>query len=91
MNWIRIDGLAMTNNKCLHLYHSITASADNLICYKINTVHLVRVTRKIRFDFVRFEVPDLCATINRRSKRDLYQTHLERGVFTCANKEPRVR
>jgi hypothetical protein len=46
--------------KCLHLYHTITASTDNLICHKINAVHFVGVTRKVRLDFVRFEVPDLC-------------------------------
>jgi hypothetical protein len=49
----------MTNVECLHFHHSITASADNFICYKINTVYFVRVTRKIRLDFVRFEVPNL--------------------------------
>ena len=49
----------MTNVRSLHFHHTIAASADNLICYKINTVHFVRVTRKVRLDFVRFEVPNL--------------------------------
>ena len=47
-------------SKCLHFYHPITASANNLICHKIDTVHLVCVTRKVCLDFVRLEIPNLC-------------------------------
>lgn len=47
------------NENALHFDHPITASADNLICYKINTVHLVCVTRKVRFNLVRLEIPNL--------------------------------
>ena len=41
---IRIVAFTMSNIKSLHFHHTIAASADNLIGYKINTVHFVRVT-----------------------------------------------
>ena len=54
----------MTNwsKKChaSHFYHPITTPANDLICHKIDTVHLVCVTRQVRLNFVRFEIPNLC-------------------------------
>jgi hypothetical protein len=43
----------------LHFYHTIATATDNFIGHKIDTVHLIGMTRKVRLDFVRFQVPNL--------------------------------
>ena len=43
----------------VHFYHTIATPADNFIRNKINTIHLIGVTRKVCLDLVRLQVPNL--------------------------------
>ena len=42
-----------------HLNGPVTAAADNLVRDKVHTVDLVRVARKVCFELVRLQVPNL--------------------------------
>lgn len=42
-----------------HFDSFVPTTTDNLIRHKINTIDFICVARKVRFDLIRLEVPDL--------------------------------
>ena len=42
-----------------HFHRLVTATAHDFIRHEVYTIHLVSVTRQIRFEFVGLEIPDL--------------------------------
>lgn len=47
----------------IHFDSSISTTADDFVGDEIYTVHLICVSRKIRFDFVCLQVPDLSGEV----------------------------
>lgn len=42
-----------------HFNRPVPSSTDNLIRDEINTVHLIRMSRQVRLDLIRLQIPDL--------------------------------
>lgn len=56
-NHVSVIHAQRTNH--LHLYSTITTTADHLVSHEINAVYFIRMAWKICLEFVRLKIPNL--------------------------------
>ena len=89
----RGDEQTYTNS---HFNRPIPPPTDDLVSNEIDAIHFVRVSRKIIFEFVCLEVPDLNKSINGSTgvggnDRTRDGAYFDRVIFACTDHHPRVR